>query len=276
MATRTGQSMTQALSIAGSDSGGGAGVQADLKTFHAHGVFGTSVVTAVTAQNTVAVLDVFELPPEIVRTQIDAVRDDFEIAAAKTGMLGSASMVALVAAVLGDWGIERLVVDPVMVSKSGYALLEPDAVREVRKRLIPLALVVTPNIPEAELLANMRIATRDDMRTAAKRIHRLGCGNVVVKGGHANAAEATDVLFDGRAYRELSAPFIATRNTHGTGCTYSAAITARLALGDAVEDAVAHAKTYVTRAIENALAIGRGHGPTNHFYFIGPDDALSE
>ncbi|UCH84621.1 MAG: bifunctional hydroxymethylpyrimidine kinase/phosphomethylpyrimidine kinase [Candidatus Latescibacterota bacterium] len=268
--------MKQVLTVAGSDSGGGAGIQADLKTFHAHGVFGASVLTAITAQNTVAVTDAFELPCELIDAQLDAVFEDFDIAAVKTGMLSSAAIVEAVAAGLRKRKVERLVVDPVMISKSGFKLLKGDAVNNLKMFLLPLALVVTPNIHEAELLAGHAIDSMDAMKDAARRIRDYGPRHVLVKGGHAEFNRATDVLFDGVEFHLFQAPYIDTSNLHGTGCTYSAAITARVALGEPLAEAIKNAKTYITRAIENALDIGQGHGPTNHFYFLTPRDFLEE
>lgn len=264
----------QALTIAGSDSGGGAGIQADLKTFHAHGVFGASVVTAVTAQNTVAVKRAFDLPLDLIEAQLDAVFEDLDIRAAKTGMLSSSGIVETVAAALRRREFGALVVDPVMISKSGYRLLKDDAIDGLKTHLLPLALVVTPNVYEAELLSGIRIDSSETMREAARRIHESGPRNVLVKGGHAAFDRATDILFDGREFRTFTSVFVQTKNTHGTGCTYSAAITARLALGEPVLTAVEHAKIYISRAIAHALPIGRGHGPTDHFYFLKPDDFL--
>jgi hydroxymethylpyrimidine/phosphomethylpyrimidine kinase len=264
----------QALTIAGSDSGGGAGIQADLKTFHAHGVFGASVLTAITAQNTVTVIRAYDLPIDLIEAQIDAVFDDLDIAAAKTGMLSSSRIVETVAAALRRRAFERLVVDPVMISKGGYKLLEDDAVESLKRWLLPLALIVTPNVHEAELLSGVRIDSAEKMREAARCIHGLGPRNVLVKGGHADFDRATDVLFDGRDFQSFTSAFIQTKNTHGTGCTYSAAITARLALGEPMVAAVEHAKIYIAKAIAHGLPIGRGHGPTDHFYFLGPDDFL--
>jgi len=264
----------QALTIAGSDSGGGAGIQADLKTFHAHGVFGASVLTAITAQNTVAVIRAFDLPLDLIEAQIDAVFGDLDIAAAKTGMLSSAGVVETVAGAIRKRSFTRLVVDPVMISKSGYKLLADDAIVSLHRELLPLALVVTPNIHEAQLLSGIRIDSTEKMKDAARCIHQSGPRNVLIKGGHASFDEATDILFDGREFHTFASAFIQTKNTHGTGCTYSAAITARLALGEPLLTAVQHAKTYITKAIAHGLAIGRGHGPTHHFYFLGSDDFL--
>jgi hydroxymethylpyrimidine/phosphomethylpyrimidine kinase len=264
----------QALTIAGSDSGGGAGIQADLKTFHAHGVFGTSVITAITAQNTVAVTHAVELPADIIEAQFDAVLDDFDIAACKTGMLSSRAIVQTVAACLRRRPISSLVVDPVMVSKSGHTLLAGDAVESVTHDLLPLAHVVTPNIHEAEWLTGMSIKHRKDMEQAARRILEYGCRNVLVKGGHSPHEPATDILYDGSDYHVFASSRVDGRSRHGTGCTLSAAIAARLALGEPLLKAVEHAKIYITQAITYGLDIGKGHGPTNHFYFLRSEDFL--
>jgi hydroxymethylpyrimidine/phosphomethylpyrimidine kinase len=264
----------QALTIAGSDSGGGAGIQADLKTFHAHGVYGASVLTAITAQNTTAVLRAFELPLDLIEAQLDAVFDDLDIAAAKTGMLSSPSIVETVATALRKRRFAPLVVDPVMISKSGYRLLKDDAITSLTLHLLPLAAVVTPNLHEAALLSGVNIGSTAQMKDAARRIHEFGPQSVLVKGGHAPSHEATDILFDGENFHTFTSPFIHTKNTHGTGCTYSAAIAARLALGEPLLVAVGHAKQYITRAIARSLPIGKGHGPTNHFYFLGSNDFL--
>jgi hydroxymethylpyrimidine/phosphomethylpyrimidine kinase len=264
--------MKQALTIAGSDSGGGAGIQADLKTMHAHGVFGMSVVTAITAQNTVEVAQAWDLPVDMIAAQLDAVFDDFEIAAVKTGMLSASDIIQLVASAVERREAKALVVDPVMISKSGYRLLKDEAVETIKKELLPLALVVTPNIHEAELLAGLTIDSAEAMNEAARRIAGYGCRNVLIKGGHASFRPGTDILFDGETVHTFSSTFIDKKSVHGTGCTFSAAITARLALGESVPEAVGHAKTYITEAIRRSAAIGRGHSPANHFYFIGPDD----
>ncbi|MEM6337462.1 MAG: bifunctional hydroxymethylpyrimidine kinase/phosphomethylpyrimidine kinase [Bacteroidota bacterium] len=258
-----------ALTIAGSDSGGGAGIQADIKAIQANGVFAMSVITAITAQNTTAVTAAFDLPIDIVEAQIDAVFDDFEVGAAKTGMLSSVALIEAVAGKVEARGIAPLVVDPVMISKSGFALLKPDAIDTLKRRLLPLATLVTPNVHEAQLLTGLDIHTVDDAREAARRILDLGPAAVLVKGGHLDGeAEAIDVLADGSEISTYSAPFIDTKNTHGTGCTYSAAIAANLAKGQPLGTAVGNAKTYVTEAIRHSLPIGHGHGPTDHFYFL--------
>ncbi|MDH4036887.1 MAG: bifunctional hydroxymethylpyrimidine kinase/phosphomethylpyrimidine kinase [Candidatus Krumholzibacteria bacterium] len=269
--------MKQALTIAGSDSGGGAGIQADLKTFHAHGVFGASVVTAITAQNTREVREVQELPPAIICAQLAAVLDDLDIAAAKTGMLSSATIIETVAGELSRRGFQDLVVDPVMIAKSGYRLLAEDAVAALRGTLLPLARVVTPNLHEARLLSGLDIASLDDMKRAAEKIAAMGPRAVVVKGGHATFALAVDVLWTERGMVELKPEGpVRERSIHGTGCTFSAAITARLALGEALPTAVANAKRYITRTIRHAPAIGHGHPPAAHFYFLGSGDWDSE
>jgi hydroxymethylpyrimidine/phosphomethylpyrimidine kinase len=254
--------MRRALTIAGSDSGGGAGIQADLKTFAALGVFGTSAITSVTAQNTVGVQGVHDLPPGFVGRQIDSVVDDIGIDAAKTGMLSNAAIIEVVAEKLRAHRIERLVVDPVMVAKSGAPLLRPDAVEALIDRLLPLARVVTPNIPEAEALSGLTISGIDGMQRAARQIHSLGPRYVVVKGGHLRG-RAIDLMFDGNDVTELDAERIETPHTHGTGCVFSAAIAAQLAKGNPVPEAVAVAKRFVTAAVRHGFPLGKGHGPTD-------------
>ncbi len=258
----------QVLTIAGSDSGGGAGIQADIKAMSANGVFAMSVITAVTAQNTEEVTEVLELPSSIVAAQLDAVFDDFDVAAVKTGMLSSAEIVRIVAKMLKPQHVVNLVVDPVMISKTGRALLKPEAIDVLKKELIPLALIVTPNIHEAQQLSGIEIDTLADARRAAKIIHGFGCRHVLIKGGHLLSERATDLLYDGRFFNVFKGEFIDTPHTHGTGCTYASAIAAQLARGNAVPEAVQAAKSYVTEAIRHSLAIGHGKGPTNHFYFL--------
>ena len=260
----------QVLTIAGSDSGGGAGIQADIKALSAHGVFAMSVITAITAQNTEEVTDVFELPPAIVASQIDAVFDDFEVSAVKTGMLSSAAIIDVVAAMLKPQNVANLVVDPVMISKSGHALLKPDAIDTLKTKLFPLALLVTPNVYEAQQLSGIEIKTLADARRAAKVIHGFGCKYVLIKGGHLLVERGTDLLYDGRFFNVFKGEFIETQHTHGTGCTFASAIAAHLAKGNSMNDAVQAAKTYLTEAIRHGLAIGHGHGPTDHFYFLEP------
>jgi hydroxymethylpyrimidine/phosphomethylpyrimidine kinase len=252
------------LTIAGSDSGGGAGIQADLKTFSAFRVFGMSALTAVTAQNSLGVTDVFDLPPAIVARQIDAVLGDFGADAVKIGMLSASATVAVVADRLRAHAPERIVLDPVMLAKSGDALLRPDARDALVTVLLPLALVVTPNLHEAGALAGMAVETTRDMEEAARRIGALGPRHVLVKGGHLKD-EATDILWDGHAFTRFAAPRLETANTHGTGCTYASAIAAGLALGRALPDAIARAKAYVTAAIREGFRPGHGVGVLRHF-----------
>jgi hydroxymethylpyrimidine/phosphomethylpyrimidine kinase len=254
----------KALTIAGSDSGGGAGIQADLKTFSAFRVFGMSVITAVTAQNSLGVQGVENLPPAFVALQLRSVLSDFGAGAAKCGMLSTAPIIEAVAATLADAPVEKLVVDPVMVAKAGDVLLQPDARQALIERVLPLALVVTPNLPEAESLAGIPVASRPDMEEAARRIHRLGPRYVLVKGGHLKG-DAIDLLWNGKAFTAFRAPRIDSGNTHGTGCTLSAAIAAGLARGQAIGDAIRDAKAYVTRAIREGFAAGRGVGQLRHF-----------
>lgn len=257
--------MSIALTIAGSDSGGGAGIQADIKTFSALGVYGASVITAITAQNTVGVTAVHEVPVDVIASQLDAVLSDFEVGAAKTGMLAAPDIIAVVADKIEQWSVQRLVVDPVMVAKSGDRLLREDAIDALRHRLLPLASVVTPNIPEAEVLAAMEIRDEADREEAARRIGDLGAHHVVVKGGHL-AGDPVDLVWDGQRMYRLSARRVESTSTHGTGCTFSAAITALVAQGREVEDAIRDAKEYLTGAIQHAEGLGHGHGPLNHHY----------
>lgn len=257
----------KALTVAGSDSGGGAGIQADLKTFAAFGVYGTSAVTAVTAQNTVEVVAIAEVPEEVVAAQIDAILEDIGADAAKTGMLSSGSIIATVADRLQAWGVSNLVVDPVMVAKSGDRLLQLTALDELKGSLLPIALIVTPNLPEAEILSGITINTEADVRRAAKAIADLGPRYVVIKGGHRFDAPI-DIVYDGRDYVELPATKIDTPNTHGTGCTFSAAITAELALGRSPLDAIISAKSFVLEALRASYSIGTGHSPVNHFHAV--------
>jgi hydroxymethylpyrimidine/phosphomethylpyrimidine kinase len=258
-----------AVTIAGSDSSGGAGIQADLKTFSALGVYGASVIAALTAQNTKGVTAIHEVPPDFVAAQMDAVFGDLAVGAVKIGMLGNAGVIAAVAAGLARHGQTKVVLDPVMVATSGDRLLKPDAIEALRTQLMPRALVVTPNLPEAAALADMPVATDEAaMRRQAERLLALGARAVLIKGGHAEGAESTDILFTGATALRLPAKRIATRNTHGTGCTLSAAIAAGLAKGKGLEASVLAAKEYVTAAIAAAdrLTIGTGHGPVHHFH----------
>ena len=254
----------KALTIAGSDSGGGAGIQADLKTFSAFRVFGMSVITAITAQNSFGVQGVENLPPAIVAQQLRSVLGDFGADAAKCGMLSTAPIIEAVAQGLREHPIDKLVVDPVMVAKSGAALLQPDARQALIERILPLALVVTPNLPEAGVLANMHVEARPDMEEAARRIHALGPRYVLVKGGHLKG-EAVDLLWNGREFTAFVAPRVDSTNTHGTGCTLSAAIAAGLSRSQALGDAIREAKAYVTEAIREGFALGGGVGQLRHF-----------
>ncbi len=242
----------RALTIAGSDSGAGAGIQADLKTFAALGIYGLSALTAITAQNTEGVRTALELPTDLIEAQIDAVLEDIGADAAKTGMLSSPEIIAAVAGRVRKWNL-RLVVDPVMRAKGGAPLLRPEAITALREQLLPLAEVITPNLPEAEVLVEKPIETLKEMREAAQAIHDMGPRYVVVKGGH-RSAEPIDIYFDGKIFEELRAERIQTQHTHGTGCTFS------------VSDAVLGAKRYVTEAIRNAPGLGHGHGPIDHFW----------
>lgn len=255
-----------ALTIAGSDSGGGAGIQADLKTFAAHGVYGTSAITALTAQNTLGVTGIHVVPDDFVTAQIEAVANDLGCQAVKTGMLANARIVEAVAAAIESLELPNLVVDPVMVAKSGDHLLDEEAVHALRWTLLRLARVVTPNIPEAEVLAKMPVKTLDDMREAARRIAMLKPGAVVIKGGHMAGPEVVDLLFEHGEFHEFVSPRIEGRNTHGTGCTFAAAIAAHLAKGAALKDAVREAKAYVAGAMRPGIPLGGGHRPLNHFW----------
>jgi len=257
--------MKKALSIAGSDCSGGAGIQADIKTFSAHGIFGMTAVTSVVAENTFRVIEYQDIRPEIIERQIDAVFEDIPPDAVKIGMLSCNETMAAVAGKLREWKPRNVVVDPVMYAKNGCALMEPSAISALIAEIAPLADVVTPNIPEAEKMAEMTIKTLEDMRQAARRIHATGCRTVVVKGGHIEG-DATDILFDGKNFFEYPARRIDTRHTHGTGCTFSSAIAANLALGLTVNHAVERAKAYVLTAIAHAPELGKGSGPTHHFY----------
>jgi hydroxymethylpyrimidine/phosphomethylpyrimidine kinase len=267
------KTIPRALTIAGSDSSAGAGIQADLKTFAALGVYGLSVLTAITAQNTLGVRAAEDVSPVLVEAQMDAVLEDIGADVAKTGMLANSLIVEVVVSQVRKWGL-RLVVDPVMISTSGTALLGPEAVTLLRSQLLPLAEVVTPNLAEAEVLTGQRVESLADMCAAASAICGLGARHVVVKGGHLGQAQGgqtqgvapTDVYFDGRCFVELRAERIQSVHTHGTGCTFSAAIAAFLARGMSVGEAVFGAKHYITGAISHAPGLGHGHGPVGHFW----------
>ncbi|WP_138753220.1 bifunctional hydroxymethylpyrimidine kinase/phosphomethylpyrimidine kinase [Paenibacillus sinopodophylli] len=258
----------KALTIAGSDSGGGAGIQADIKTFQELGAYGMSVITAITAQNTLGVQGVYPIEASAISRQLDSIGEDLTPDALKTGMLFSSEIIEIVAAKIKQYDWHNLIIDPVMIAKGGSTLLQQEAIRTFIKHLIPLALVTTPNIPEAELLAQMPIRSLSDREEAARILFQMGSRYVVIKGGHAAPSERiVDLLFDGERYMYLESNRIDTRHTHGTGCTFSAAITAELAQGKAVSEAIRTAKAFIQAAIENQLGIGSGHGPTNHFAY---------
>ena len=264
--TRDSTGMPTALTIAGSDSGGGAGIQADLKTFAAYGVYGTSALAALTAQNTIGVSAVHVVSDDFVTAQIEAVVSDLGCDAVKTGMLANSTIVEAVAAAVESLELPNLVVDPVMVAKSGDRLLDDEAVHALRWTLLRLARVVTPNIPEAEVLAKMSIGSLADMREAATRIAALKPAAVVIKGGHLAGPEVVDVLFEKGEFTEFVGPRIEGRNTHGTGCTFAAAIAAQLAKGAELKEAVPAAKSFVEGAMRNGIPLGKGHRPLNHFW----------
>jgi hydroxymethylpyrimidine/phosphomethylpyrimidine kinase len=258
-----------ALTIAGSDSGGGAGIQADLKTFSALGVYGASVITALTAQNTREVRAIFDVSPEFIAQQIDSVCEDLAVDAVKIGMLSRPAVIETVARGLAHHGIDRIVLDPVMVAKSGDKLLQPEAVVTLREQLLPQALLITPNLPEAAVLLNEpEPAGEPAMITMVERLLKLGCRAVLLKGGHLDNIDSADIFFDGNEPLRLSSLRIRTKNTHGTGCTLSSAVTAFIARGYELRDAVAAAKDYVSAASAAAdqLTIGHGHGPVHHFH----------
>ncbi|MCA1030838.1 bifunctional hydroxymethylpyrimidine kinase/phosphomethylpyrimidine kinase [Bacillus timonensis] len=254
----------KALTIAGSDSGGGAGIQADLKTFQELDVYGMSAITAVTAQNTLGVQGVYPLEVDAIVEQIKSVAADLRPHAIKTGMLFSSQLIRAICTELKNARLLKIIVDPVMVAKGGASLLQEEAIVALKNELLPIAYVVTPNIPEAEVLTGMKIETLDDRKEAATLIHRLGAKHVVMKGGHDTGDVVIDLLFDGSDFTELYHPRKHTKHTHGTGCTFAAAITAEIAKGKSVLEAVKTAKAFIQAAIEDELAIGSGHGPTNH------------
>jgi len=267
------------LTIAGSDSGGGAGIQADLKTFAALGVYGTSAITAITAQNTVGVTAALSLDADLVTSQIEAVASDITLHAVKTGMLANAAIVEAVAATIAELDLPNVVVDPVMLAKSGDRLLDDDGVQAMVKELLPRAMVVTPNIPEAEALTGLTVRSLDDARRAAEQISELARKHhgkagrhaglsVVVKGGHASGDDLVDLLYHDGVFLPLHTPRIETRNTHGTGCTFASALAAYLALGEGIPEATSHAQAYVAGAIRHGLTIGHGHGQLDHFWNV--------
>ena len=264
---REGEGVPKAMTVAGSDSGGGAGIQADLKTFAALRVYGTSVVTAITAQNTTAVHGIHEVPLDMIASQMDAVIAAIGVDSVKTGMLASRPIIETVSNRLADYDLDSIVVDPVMISKSGACLLKEDALEALKTKLLPLAAVVTPNIPEAEILSGMRIESKSDARQAARLISNLGPRAVVVKGGHLSGAPM-DLLYENAEFTEYEGTRVDTRNTHGTGCTFSSAIAAGLAHGFELKETVAMAKEYVTGAMKTAFPVGLGHGPLNHLHYF--------
>jgi len=256
----------RALTIAGSDSGGGAGIQADLKTFHNLGVFGMSAITALTAQNTLGIQGILGVSPEFLELEIRSVLTDIGTDAVKTGMLLNSALTRCTARLLKEFNLERIVVDPVMVAKDGSRLLEEDTIDVLRNELIPLAAIITPNLDEAGVLVKRAIHNHEEMRDAAKEIAALGAKSVLVKGGHLKGASAVDIFFDGKKCEQLESPYIRTQNTHGTGCALSAAIAAYLALGKSTRDAVRLAKNYVTEALRHARPLGHGISPVNHLF----------
>lgn len=263
--------MKKVLTIAGSDCSGGAGVQADLKTMSAFGVFGMSVIVSVVAENTARVIDIEDVSPAMIEKQIDAVFEDIVPDAVKIGMLSTPACMQAVAGRLRQYRPRHVVIDPVMYAKNGCPLMAPDAVGTLIEQVLPLADVLTPNIPEAECITGMKIQTAEDMEEAARRIFAMGCKGVLVKGGHA-VGDALDVLYDGAQFYRFESRRIPTKNTHGTGCTLSSAIASGLALGHDIPQAVRLAKDYVTDAIAHSLAIGKGCGPLNHFCRIFPEE----
>lgn len=257
--------MKNILTIAGSDSGGGAGIQADIKTFAALGTYGMSAITAITAQNTIGVYKVKELDTEIIKAQIDAVFRDIRVDAVKIGMVCNVDIIRQLVSSLQEWGAVNIVLDPVMISTSGFQLLKPEAIEALKNELFPLAAVVTPNIPEAEVLSGEMIINKEDMVKAAKAIVSFGCKSVLIKGGHLEG-DACDLFFDGEKVSIFTAPRITKKNTHGTGCTLSSAIAAYLVLGFDLTTAVSKSKEYLTGAIEHGFSLGGGEGPVHHFY----------
>lgn len=257
--------MKKVLSIAGSDCSGGAGIQADLKTFSAHGVFGMSVIVSVVAENTSRVIDIQDITPDMIEKQIDAVFEDIGVDAVKIGMLSTGPCMEAVSRKLEQYKPNNIVIDPVMYAKNGCPLMDPNSIETLIKVIIPHADLLTPNIPEAEKISNIKISSTEDMKIVAKRIYDMGCKNVLVKGGHA-IGNALDVLYDGKEFYYFETQRINTKNTHGTGCTFSSAIASNLAIGMTMPIAVDKAKKYITTAIEHSLNIGKGNGPTHHFY----------
>ena len=254
------------MTIAGSDSGGGAGIQADLKTFSSLRVFGTTAITSITSQNTVGVNDVYNIPIKHLESQITAVLDDINVLAVKTGMLATSDIISVVCSSLKKYNVSKLVVDPVMIAKDGSRLLQKEAINSLITELIPISYVITPNVPEAEELVSMKINSIKDMYNAADKIYKLGAKNVVIKGGHLSGKKSIDVLYNGTEYSEFSTTRVNTSNTHGSGCTFAAAITAFLSYEMSLIDAVKKAKIYVSESLSTDFKVGHGHGPLNHFW----------
>ncbi|WP_448588291.1 bifunctional hydroxymethylpyrimidine kinase/phosphomethylpyrimidine kinase [Thermocrinis sp.] len=263
-------SVPRVLTIAGSDSGGGAGIQADLKTFTALGVFGMTAITSITVQNTLGVFGVLDLPPEMVYEQIKVVVEDIGVDAVKTGMLSHEGIIKVVVKAIKDFKLEKVVVDPVMRAKSGDPLLKSSDERAMKELLVPLATIITPNIPEAETLTGMNIKTVEDMERACKVLHSLGAGSVLLKGGHGEGDKVVDVFYDGSSFEYLTYERIHTKNTHGTGCTLASAIASFLAKGFSLKESVFKARDYLQGAIKHSLSLGKGHGPLNHMWQFYP------
>ncbi len=262
--------ITQALTIAGSDSGGGAGIQADLKTFQMRNVFGTSAITAITAQNTTGVFDIHQIPLETIKSQLKAINDDFEIKAFKVGMLGTSEVIKCVAECIKKYNFGYFVLDPVMIAKGGQALLEQSAIKALKEELIPLANIITPNLPETQALTGIEICDKNTARIAAKKLQDLGVEVVIIKGGHTNNSTSEiceDWIFSKDEDFTLSSPRFDTVHTHGTGCTFSACITAELAKGKSIKESIVIAKDFISQAISNPINIGHGQGPVNHWTY---------
>lgn len=257
--------MKKVLTIAGSDSCGGAGIQADLKTFSAHKVYGMSIITAVTVQNTQGVFAVHDIPADMIKKQIEVIFDDIHVDAVKIGMVSKTETIKAIAHTLSKYSVQNLVIDPVMVSKSEFHLLQPEAKEALINYLLPMATLVTPNLPEAEVITGLKISTLEDMKKSADLIRKIGPKYVLIKGGHLDG-EATDILYDGNEFSYYNSPRINTKNTHGTGCTLSSAIASNLGNGLPMKEAIEKAKLYITGAIENSFPIGKGVGPVHHFY----------
>lgn len=257
--------MKKVLTIAGSDCSGGAGIQADLKTFSAHGVFGMSVIVSVVAENTSRVIDIQDISPDMIKKQIDAVFEDIDVDAVKIGMLSEPCCMLAVVEKMNEYKPKNIVVDPVMYAKNGCPLMNPNAIDLLIEKVIPISDIITPNIPEAEKISSIEIRNIEDMKKASKIIYNMGPKNVLIKGGH-SVGDAIDILFDGQNFYEFKTERINTKNTHGTGCTFSSAIASNLAVGKNMNEAVKNSKDYITMAIKHSLPIGKGYGPTNHFY----------